>query len=115
MKTAAIIPARLASNRLPGKALLPILDKPVIHHIVDRLRASGVLNMIIFAVANEWENRSIVEVAQELGCGVYIGDPEDVMGRTLAAAQLFNVSHIVDISRNLSLLKHYNSHLVVFS
>lgn len=37
----AVIPARYASTRLPGKALADIAGKPMIAHVADRARASG--------------------------------------------------------------------------
>jgi 3-deoxy-manno-octulosonate cytidylyltransferase (CMP-KDO synthetase) len=36
-----VIPARYASTRLPGKALLDIAGKPMVVHVADRARASG--------------------------------------------------------------------------
>lgn len=37
----AVIPARYASTRLPGKALADIAGKPMIVHVAERARASG--------------------------------------------------------------------------
>jgi 3-deoxy-manno-octulosonate cytidylyltransferase (CMP-KDO synthetase) len=36
-----VIPARYASTRLPGKALLDIAGKPMVVHVAERARASG--------------------------------------------------------------------------
>ena len=38
MNTVCIIPARYASTRLPGKPLLDIAGKPMIQHVVERVR-----------------------------------------------------------------------------
>ena len=38
MKTAAFIPVRLSSTRLPGKALLKINGKPCIQYLVERIK-----------------------------------------------------------------------------
>lgn len=40
-QTLILIPARMASTRLPGKPLAMIGDKPMIVHVVDRARAAG--------------------------------------------------------------------------
>lgn len=40
-RTLVLIPARMASTRLPGKPLAMIGDKPMIVHVVDRARAAG--------------------------------------------------------------------------
>ena len=39
-KIGALIPVRLASERLPGKALLPLGGRPVIAHLLERVFAS---------------------------------------------------------------------------
>ena len=39
MKIVATIEARMISSRLPGKVLKEMLGKPMLHHIVTRLRA----------------------------------------------------------------------------
>ncbi|SPY32080.1 3-deoxy-manno-octulosonate cytidylyltransferase [Pasteurella canis] len=39
-----IIPARYASTRLPGKPLADIAGKPMIAHVFDRAKQSGVVS-----------------------------------------------------------------------
>jgi 3-deoxy-manno-octulosonate cytidylyltransferase (CMP-KDO synthetase) len=41
-KTIILIPARMASTRLPGKPLADIAGKPMIAHVIDRALESGV-------------------------------------------------------------------------
>lgn len=45
----AIIPARLASSRLPGKVLLAETGKPLIQHVVEAARKAKVLSRIVVA------------------------------------------------------------------
>ena len=40
MSFIVVIPARFQSTRLPGKPLLDIAGKPMIHHVVERARLS---------------------------------------------------------------------------
>ena len=40
MKIGALIPIRMASERLPGKALKLICDRPVCYHLLDRVVVS---------------------------------------------------------------------------
>ena len=42
-----VIPARYASTRLPGKALLPILDKPMIAWVWERAVQAGAARVIV--------------------------------------------------------------------
>ncbi|MEO1244529.1 MAG: 3-deoxy-manno-octulosonate cytidylyltransferase [Pseudomonadota bacterium] len=46
-KFVVVIPARYASERLPGKPLLEILGKPMIFHVCDRARESSALEVIV--------------------------------------------------------------------
>ena len=49
MKIIAMIPARYASTRLPGKPLLAETGKPMIQHVVDAVRQADVLDEIVVA------------------------------------------------------------------
>jgi 3-deoxy-manno-octulosonate cytidylyltransferase (CMP-KDO synthetase) len=54
--TTAIIPARYASSRLPGKPLLPLCGKPMILHVVERVSAAvraGVIDRVLVATDDE--------------------------------------------------------------
>ena len=53
MKVACIIPARYASTRLPGKPLLDIAGKPMIQHVVERVRQAQRPSRIIVATDDE--------------------------------------------------------------
>jgi len=37
MKIIAVIQARMNSTRLPGKVLMPLANKPVLSHVIERL------------------------------------------------------------------------------
>src|SRR3989304_7951387 len=49
MNIAAIIPARYASTRLPGKPLLDIAGKAMIHHVYERAQKAELVNRVIVA------------------------------------------------------------------
>jgi 3-deoxy-manno-octulosonate cytidylyltransferase (CMP-KDO synthetase) len=48
-----VIPARLNSTRLPRKVLRPILGKPMLHHVFDRVRGANVLSELVVATDAE--------------------------------------------------------------
>src|ERR1017187_2457431 len=48
-KVLAVIPARHASSRLPGKPLAPIAGKPMIQHVVERVRRAGQVSRVVVA------------------------------------------------------------------
>jgi CMP-2-keto-3-deoxyoctulosonic acid synthetase len=62
-RTAIIIPARYASSRFPGKALVPILGKPMIEHVYARSASvPGIDTILVILVATDDERiRAAVE------------------------------------------------------
>jgi 3-deoxy-manno-octulosonate cytidylyltransferase (CMP-KDO synthetase) len=61
----AIIPARYASTRLPGKMLLPIAGKPLILHTVERAKSAKSVDRVIVATDDERIFRAVVESGNE--------------------------------------------------
>ena len=53
MKTVAIIPARYASERLPGKPLADIAGKPMIQHVYERASRARLVDRVIVATDDE--------------------------------------------------------------
>lgn len=53
MKTIAIVPARYASTRFPGKPLHVIAGKPLVQHVVERCREARALADVIVATDDE--------------------------------------------------------------
>ncbi len=49
----AIIPARYASSRFPGKPLAEICGKPMIQHVVERASQADILSRVIVATDDE--------------------------------------------------------------
>jgi 3-deoxy-manno-octulosonate cytidylyltransferase (CMP-KDO synthetase) len=48
-----VIPARYASTRFPGKALADLWGKPLVQHVYERARQSGVAGRVIVATDDE--------------------------------------------------------------
>ncbi|NVN93148.1 MAG: 3-deoxy-manno-octulosonate cytidylyltransferase [Desulfuromonadales bacterium] len=53
MNITAVIPARFASVRFPGKALAPIDGKPMIQHVYERTMQASLVNSVIVATDDE--------------------------------------------------------------
>src|ERR1700721_2900791 len=49
----AVVPARRASGRLPGRALAQIAGKSMIQHVVERLRDATTISRIVVATDDE--------------------------------------------------------------
>ena len=70
-----VIPARYASQRLPGKPLLDIAGKPMIQHVYDRARESGAEEVVIAT-----DDTRIRSVAAGFTDSVCMTSPEHASG-----------------------------------
>lgn len=98
MKTVATIEARMTSTRLPGKVLLPALGMPMLHHLVQRLRAAPSVDEIVLATTVNTADAPLIEFAREAGIRVFRGSEEDVMARVIGAAEAGGADIIVEIT-----------------
>lgn len=56
MRTAAVIQARLASTRLPGKVLMDLAGKPMLQHVIERVKRAKLIDEVILAIPWGQEN-----------------------------------------------------------
>ena len=98
MKIVATIEARMTSSRLPGKVLMPVLGKPMLHYLITRLRTVPSLDAIILATTTNITDEPVVAFAKSMGIEVFRGSEDDVMGRVVGAAQSVNADVVVEIT-----------------
>lgn len=98
MKTLTIIPARLASTRLPGKPLADIAGKPMIVHVAERAMAAK-LGRTVVATDSE-EVRAAVE-AHGLEAVMTRSDHESGSDRIYEALQIIDPAGEVDAVINV--------------
>lgn len=61
MRTLAVIPARYASTRLPGKPLLDICGKPMIQHVCEAVGRASLVDDVLVATDDERIARAVTE------------------------------------------------------
>ena len=94
--TVAIVPARLASTRLPGKALIDIAGKPMVCWVAERARAARNVNRVIVATDSE----QIAEAVQSRGIEAVLTSEHHTSGTDRVAevaAQIPNAEIIVNV------------------
>jgi spore coat polysaccharide biosynthesis protein SpsF len=104
MRVVAIIQARMGSRRLPGKVLMPLAGKPLLWHIVNRVRKCASLDAIVIATSTLPENDAIARFAESLCVPLYRGAEEDVLARFSACAAAFNADVIVRVNADAPLI-----------
>ncbi len=98
MEVTAIIEARMKSTRLPGKNLRPILGRPMLEMLIERLKRSKLLDGIVVATTTDASDDVIEALCGKLGVGCFRGSMEDVLDRVLRAAQSVDADVIVEIT-----------------
>ncbi len=103
-KVSAIIQARMGSERLPGKVLIPIGGKSVLHHIVERLKFCKLVDQTILAIPDTKENDVLEKFALANSIKYYRGSEHEVLQRVYLAAKENNCDIVVEILADNPLL-----------
>ena len=95
MKIVAIIPARFASTRLPGKPLSDIHGKPMIQHVNERVARAGGIERVLVATDDE----RIADAVRAYGGEVVLTSAEHVTGtdRLAEAARGLDADVVVNV------------------
>lgn len=97
MKIIGVITARVNSSRLPEKMLLPIGNRKVIEHIIDRAKTAKGLDEVVLATSVNPEDDVLVEIAKAENIPFFRGSLEDKIDRWHEAAKSFEADHIITI------------------
>jgi len=103
-KIVAIIQARMGSTRLPGKVLKEISGKPLVWHVIKRVKKAKLINQIVLATTNKKEDLSLIKIASEIGVESYAGSEEDVLDRYFQAATKYKADVVVRITADCPLI-----------
>ncbi len=98
MKIIATIEARMTSSRLPGKVLLPAGNKPMLEHLVNRLKMVPSIGRIVLATTVNKADEVLVEFGKKNGIEVFRGSEDDVMERVIRAAESVGGEILVEIT-----------------
>ncbi len=94
-KIIAIVQARMGSSRLPGKILMPIQEKPMLRHIVERLNSVNAINEVVIATSDLSQDDPVDEMASEHKISCFRGSEIDVLKRIHDAAELYQANHVI--------------------
>jgi len=100
----AIVQARMSSARLPGKVMRNISGKPMLWHVINRLRAARSLDKIVVATSIDPTDDIIVRWCEGEGVLTYRGSLGDVLARYYDAARAYRASTIVRITADCPMI-----------
>ncbi|WPC41050.1 glycosyltransferase family protein [Clostridium sp. JS66] len=104
MKILCIIQARMGSERLPGKVIKPIMDKPMILYTLNRLSKSKYIDKVILATSTEGREEPLVDVAKKDGYEVFRGHESNVLKRYKDASDKFCGDIIIRVTGDCPLI-----------
>ncbi|MCX7875178.1 MAG: glycosyltransferase family protein [Melioribacteraceae bacterium] len=100
----AIIQARLGSTRLPQKIFLPLFDKPILWHVVERVKKSKLIKNVIVATTDLEEDDLVENFCINNNINFFRGSSDDVLSRYYYAAKKFQSDLIVRITADCPLI-----------
>ncbi len=103
-KIVAVVEARMTSSRLPGKVLLPAAGRPLLGHLVERLRRVASIDEIVIATTTNDTDQALADFARTYGATCFRGSEDDVMARVLGAGEATQADIVVNITGDCPLI-----------
>jgi spore coat polysaccharide biosynthesis protein SpsF len=103
-KTVAVIQARMGSTRLPGKVLMPMLERPLLYYIVERLKRVISIDQIVIATSEYSKDDAIEAFCRSNRLMVFRGSEEDVLDRFYTAAKFARADVVIRITADCPLI-----------
>jgi spore coat polysaccharide biosynthesis protein SpsF len=97
LPTIALLAVRTGSSRLPAKALMPILGKPMLERMLERVARAKAIDKIVIATTELAEDDRVEALATRLGACCYRGSVDDVLGRMAGAVAASNADRVVEL------------------
>ncbi|MFD2574108.1 cytidylyltransferase domain-containing protein [Spirosoma soli] len=99
-----IVQARMSSSRLPGKVLLPILGRPLLARMLERLNKCQTPFTTVVATSTDSADDCIEEFCRAEHVAVYRGSLTDCLDRHEQIAQQWNADLAVKIPSDCPLI-----------
>ena len=104
MRNVVIVQARMASTRLPGKVLKPVLGKPLLTYQVERLRRVEHADAVVLATTTNDVDQVLVDFAQAHELAWYRGSEDDVLSRYHGAAEEAGADVVIRVTSDCPLI-----------
>ena len=108
MKTAFLITARLKSTRLAKKIILEVMGKPLIVHMINRIKFAQKINRIVICTSTNTQDDLLEEIAQKENIDCFRGSEEDVLQRLLDSSKKFNLNYFANITADVPMIDPFS-------
>ena len=111
IKVLAVIPARWASTRFPGKPTADILGKPMVQRVFEQVQKSNLVNDVVVAT----DDKRIYDVVSDFGGNAVMTLPSHQSGtdRVAEVAKKINCDIVVNVQGDEPLIPPENIDLVI--
>jgi spore coat polysaccharide biosynthesis protein SpsF len=100
----AIIQARYGSIRLPGKILMKINNKSLLHYVINQVQNSKKIDNLVVATTKKTQDDKVAKLVDSYDVKVFRGSENDVLDRYYQCAKFFDADIIVRITSDCPLI-----------
>jgi len=100
----ALIQARMGSSRFPGKVLEDLSGRPMLWHVVHRVRGAGRVERVVVATTDRAVDDPIARFCAQENIACFRGDEQDVLDRFYQAARADHADVVVRITADCPLI-----------
>lgn len=104
VRALAVVQARFASSRLPGKVLLDLAGRTVLARVLERVSAVAGIDKVVCAVPDTADSDPVADEAAARGVDVYRGSEKDVLERTHGAAKSHGPRFVMRITSDCPMI-----------
>ena len=97
-KVLCIIQARMGSERLPGKVMKELGNKPMIEHTLCRVAGSDRVDQVVLATSDKESENVMVDYLTENGWCVFRGDENNVLKRYVDCEEAYKGDIIIRVT-----------------
>ena len=103
-KVGIIIQARMGSQRLPGKVMRKIKNKPILYYMLKQIKRSSLHDIIIVATSKKKENDIIRNFCKKNKINCFSGSEYNLVNRYFLAAKKYQINTIVRLTADCPLI-----------
>lgn len=104
MKIVTVVQARRGSTRLPDKVLLPLLGKPLLLRMLERVLAARSIGTLVVATTTDAADDVIEQLCQKEGLPCFRGHSTDLLDRHYQAALPYAPDAVIKIPSDCPLI-----------
>lgn len=103
-KVGIIVQARMGSTRLPRKVDMSLVGKPMLAHVIERLKESREADQVIVATSEDKGDDRVIEIAENEEVDTYRGSEMDVLSRYIEASERYRLDIVVRVTGDCPLI-----------